>query len=468
MIKTRFAPSPTGHLHIGGARTALFNWLYARHNKGKFVLRVEDTDRERSKPEFADAILEGMKWLGLDWDEDPYYQSERNVLYQKQIEKMLGKGKAYRCYCSPEELDRKRAEAMAEGRKPKYDGTCRNLKPDLGRKGPFTLRFKGPETGVTVIEDMIKGRVAFDNAEMDDLIIARSDGTPTYNFVVVVDDATMRITHIIRGDDHLNNTPRQVLLYDALGFKPPVFGHLPLILGPDKKRLSKRHGATSVTAYREAGYLPHALINYLARLGWSFGDQEIFTIDELKDCFNTNQIGKSAGIFNAEKLLWLNAHYIKETSKENLGELLAPFLVEQGIDLSDGPEIETVADILKERAKTLVEMAEIAKIYYIDEVDIDEEAACKMLSGEKAQLLREIAEGIKGIDPFTEEGIAHFFKIFMEEKGLKMGKVAQPVRFALTGGAASPGIFEVISLIGRKRTLLRLNKATALALEIEG
>ncbi|WP_456431621.1 glutamate--tRNA ligase, partial [Thermosulfuriphilus sp.] len=328
-VKTRFPPSPTGHLHIGGARTALFNWLFARHHGGSFVLRFEDTDRERSRPEYAQAIREAMEWLGLNWDEGPYYQSQRLELYREHIERLVAEGKAYWCRCSPEELEAKREKALAEGRKPKYDGACRDL--GLGPGPGRVVRFRIPPTGSTVVEDLIRGPVAFDHQELDDFIILRSDGIPTYHFAVVIDDMTMGITHVIRGDDHLNNTPKHILLFEALGASVPRFAHVPMILGPDRTRLSKRHGAMSVLAYREAGYLPQALINYLVRLGWSYGDQEIFSLEELIEKFSLENIGRSAAVFNPDKLLWLNAHYIKEESVESLARLVRPFLARLGI-----------------------------------------------------------------------------------------------------------------------------------------
>jgi glutamyl-tRNA synthetase len=371
---------------------------------------------------------------------------------------MLSEGKAYRCYCSREELDEKRAKAMADGRKPKYDGSCRELKEQPEGK-PFTIRFKAPLSGTTLVDDMIKGKVAFDNQELDDLVIARSDGSPTYNFVVVVDDATMGITHIMRGDDHLNNTPRQIQIFEALGFEPPRFGHMPLILGQDKKRLSKRHGATAVTAYGEMGYLPHALVNYLARLGWSHGDQEIFSTEDLIKYFDPKDVGKSAGVFNSEKLLWLNAHYIKETTDEELAGMITPLVEADRCVLTDGPPLKEVIHQLKERAKTLTELAEMAKTYYEEDVTFDEKAADKFLTNESAEILKNIAEGIEELEEINEETLDPLFKKIMEEKDLKMGKIAQPARVALTGGTVSPGIFEVITLLGKKKSVRRIIKA---------
>lgn len=457
-VKTRFAPSPTGHLHIGGARTALFNWLFARHHGGEFVLRIEDTDLERSTQESVDAIFEGLNWLGLNWDEEPQYQSKRTDIYLEHIDKLLKEGKAYRCYCSKTELDEKRAKAMAEGKKPKYDGKCRERSDQPAGK-PFTIRFKSSTTGFTAFDDMIKGRVSFDNGELDDLIIARTDGSPTYNFVVVIDDATMGITHIIRGDDHLNNTPRQILLYEALAYTAPIFGHVPLILGEDKKRLSKRHGATSVTAYKDMGYLPHAMINYLARLGWSHGDQELFSIDELVKYFDSGQIGKSAGIFNPEKLLWLNAHYIKESSNDALAKLIEPLIKDSGTDITGGPQITSLIAILKDRVKTIVELAEMAKSYYLEDIEIDEAASAKCLTPEANEILKALVSDIETLESFEEDEIEKLFKEFMTEKGLKMKHIGPAVRVALTGGTASPGIFEVIAILGKNKTVSRMKRA---------
>ncbi|MBE9537343.1 MAG: glutamate--tRNA ligase [Proteobacteria bacterium] len=456
-VKTRFAPSPTGFLHIGGARTALFNWLYARHFGGTFVLRIEDTDAQRSTQESVDVILEGMKWLGLDWDEGPFYQSERRELYLAEIEKLLAHGKAYRCYCSREELDEKRTKAMDEGKKPKYDGTCRDRTSQAEDKS-FTIRFRAPETGKTVVDDMIKGKVVFDNGELDDLIIARSDGSPTYNFVVVVDDATMGITHILRGDDHLNNTPRQIQLYDALGYTAPVFGHMPLILGQDKKRLSKRHGATSVMAYKDMGYLPEAMINFLARLGWSHGDQEIFSKEELIRLFDADNIGKSAGVFNEEKLLWLNAHYIKSRSNSAVAELFLPALKAEGY-ATQTPPPDAAGEAIKERAKTTLELEAMAKIFYSNEITIDEDAATKFITEDKIEMLSDFAEGLKSITPFTEESISAYMKSFVEERGIKMKNVGPPIRIALTGTMASPDLIKVIKLLGQVESATRIRNA---------
>lgn len=454
-VRTRFAPSPTGYLHIGGARTALFNWLFARHHRGKFILRIEDTDVARSTEESTRAILEGMEWLGLTWDEGPFLQSERFDLYRGHAIKLLIGGKAYRCYCTPEELEVRRKKALQMGIPPRYDGRCRERKdrPNL----PFAIRFKTPGVGTTIVKDHIKGPVAFENSEIDDLIILRSDGTPTYNLCVVVDDANMGITHVIRGDDHLNNTPKQILLYEALGYPIPEFAHLPMILGSDKTRLSKRHGATSVMAYKEMGYLPEAMVNYLARLGWSYGDQEIFSVDELIERFSLDGVGKSSGVFNPEKLLWLNAHYIKEGKPEAIADLLTPFLEAKGYIVDE--RLPRIVRTLQERAKTLVEMVDMAGFYFQERVSYDEDTARRFLTPDMAGIFHELVERLEGLDPFTGDGLQGIFQGIMQERGLKLVKIAQPVRVALTGGAVSPGIFEMIEAMGKERTITRLRVA---------
>jgi len=459
-VRLRFAPSPTGYLHVGGARTALFNWLLARKEKGTFILRIEDTDVARSTQESVDAILEGMSWLGLDWNEGPFYQSERFPVYKEFVEKLVVAGKAYRCYCTSEELEAKREQAMKEGRKPKYDGTCRNLTEEIAGK-PYVIRFKAPHEGVTAFDDLIKGRISFNNDELDDLIIQRSDGTPTYNFVVVIDDATMGITAVIRGDDHINNTPRQILLYEALGYPVPRFAHVPMILGADKTRLSKRHGATSVMAYRDMGFLPEAMVNYLVRLGWSFGDQEIFSREELIEKFSIESVGKSAGVFNPEKLLWLNHHYIKESPPERLTDLLIPFLKERDVDPGTGPSLPLVVKTLQERSRTLVEMADGALFYYRSDFAYDEQAAAKHLVPDALPLLEALVVKLEGIADFTQGGIEAAFKEFIAEKGIKLGQVGPAVRVALCGGTASPGIYEVIEALGKDEALGRLRRAAA-------
>ncbi len=455
-VRTRFAPSPTGYLHIGGARTALFNWLYARRHGGKFALRIEDTDVARSTKESIDAILDGMKWLGLFWDEGPFYQSQMFDVYREHAKKLLDRGLVYRCYCTPEELAERREAALKAGRPPMYDGRCRGIKEALDK--PFALRFRVPG-GTTSFKDEIKGEISFDNSTIEDLIILRSDNTPTYNFCVVVDDATMAITHVIRGDDHINNTPKQILLYRALGYELPVFAHLPMILGSDKTRLSKRHGATSVMAYRDMGILPHALVNYLARLGWSFGDQEIFSINELVEKFSLESVGKSSGVFNPEKLIWLNQHYIKESKPEELAPLLLPFLKEMGLPATVGPRLNMIVKTLQERSKTLKEMAEGAAFYFRDRVEYDPKAAEKFLTPESSELFSLLADRLSALPVFDAVSMEGAFNSILAEKDMKLGKLAQPVRVALTGGTISPGIFETMEALGKEKTIERLRTA---------
>ena len=457
-LRVRFAPSPTGYLHIGGARTALFNYLLARRQNGTFVLRIEDTDVERSTQESVDAILEAMEWLGFGYDEGPYYQSQRFDLYRQKVAQLLDEGKAYRCYCTQAELDAKREQAMREGGKPRYDGTCRSRDAQPADQ-PHVVRFKSPKEGETRFVDRIKGEIVFDNAELDDLIIQRSDGTPTYNFVVVVDDAEMAINLIIRGDDHINNTPRQIPIYRALGYPVPEFAHVPMILGADKKRLSKRHGATSVMAYRTMGYLPEAMVNYLVRLGWSHGDEEIFSLEELVEKFSLESVGRSAGVFNPDKLLWLNEHYIKTGDPQRLGDLLAEFLAEKGLDITSGPDLRDVVVSLQDRAKTLVEMAEGARFYYQAPTEYDPKAREKFLTPDKGEILQSLIEMLENLDDFSVAGVEAGFKELLEKTGLKLGKVGPTVRVALTGGTVSPGIFDVVAVLGKERTVSRLRKA---------
>lgn len=460
-LRVRFAPSPTGYLHIGGARTALFNFLVARKEQGTFILRIEDTDLVRSTQESVDAILEAMDWLGLKYDEGPYYQSQRGEIYRDKIEDLMSRGLAYRCYCTPDELEEKRQKAMAEGRKPKYDGTCRNLNVSAADR-PFVVRFKAPEQGETTFLDRIKGAITFRNEELDDLIIQRTDGSPTYNFVVVVDDAVMRISLIIRGDDHINNTPRQIQLYQALGYEVPQFAHVPMILGDDKTRLSKRHGATSVMAYKELGYLPEAMVNYLVRLGWSHGDQEIFSMEELIEKFSLDNVGKSAGVFNPGKLLWLNEHYIKNGDPVRLAKYLGEFLEKQGLDPTSGPSLQAVVRTLQDRAKTLVEMADGAAFYYKKEIEFDGKAVAKFLTEDKIVLIKGLIAGLDALDNWDVESISQVFHALMDEHALKLPAIAQPVRVALTGGTSSPSIFDVVAVLGRETTLRRLKEVLPL------
>ncbi len=459
-VRTRFPPSPTGFLHIGGARTALFNWLFTRHHRGKFILRIEDTDVTRSTEKAVKAIIDSMQWLGLNWDEGPFFQSERLSIYGEHVDKLLSQGKAYRCYCTPEELEEHRKRALQERKKPKYDGKCRELSPPYP-DGPYAVRFKGPQEGRTVVEDLIKGRIVFENEELDDLIIQRSDGMPTYNFAVVVDDGTMGITHVIRGDDHVNNTPRQILLFRALGYPLPHFAHVPMILGSDRTRLSKRHGAESVMAYKEMGYLPEGLLNYLVRLGWSFGDQEIFSIGELIEKFSLENVGKSAGIFNPEKLRAINGDHIKAREASKLIPLVLPFIKAMGYDIDEGEKLNKITGSLKGRSKTLVEMADQAEFFFKEEIEYDEEAAKKFLRPEVIDIFEELIEGFKGMEIMSEAGVESLFREVVERREIKLVKVAQPVRVALTGCTFSPGLFEVIDILGKAQTIKRLEEASA-------
>jgi glutamyl-tRNA synthetase len=461
-IRVRFAPSPTGHLHLGGARTALFNYLFARHNKGTFILRIEDTDRTRSTEEYIEAIIEGMKWLDLDWDEGPYRQTDRFNIYKDYADKLSREGKAYYCYCSPEELEKRRQEALAQGRTPKYDGRCKLLKEPIPDRVP-AIRFMMPQEGETVVNDLIRGMVVFENAQLDDLIIMRSDGTPTYNFTVVVDDVDMGITHVIRGDDHLNNTPKQLHIYKAFGYGIPAFAHLPMILGHDKARLSKRHGATSITSYKDMGYLSDAFVNYLARLGWAHGDQEIFTRDELAEYFSLEDVGKSAAVFNPEKLLWLNSQYIMKTPTEKLIEMVMPFLVREKViaesQVLDNEWLSKAIETLKERAKTLVELAHSLRFYISEDIEYEEKAKTKFLNEKYLPYLIDIKTELEGLDNFVIQEIEKVFVSLVEKHKTKLGNIAQPVRVAITGKTESPGIFEVLEIVGKGKTLKRLEKA---------
>ena len=456
-VVTRFPPSPTGSLHVGGARTALFNWLYARHCSGRFVLRIEDTDTKRSTQASADAIFESLEWMGIDWDEGPYFQSQRSEMYTEFIEKLLSSGHAYYCSCSPERLEQMRRKAMATGDKPKYDGTCREKK--LSPTDGAVIRFKTPFSGTTILADVVKGNIAFEHDELDDFILVRSDRTPTYNFAVVVDDITMGINTIIRGDDHVMNTPKQILLYHALHSELPVYAHVPMVLGSDRSRLSKRHGAMSVTAYRDMGYLPDALINYLARLGWSHGDQEFFTRQELIEKFTLHNIGRSAGVFDQDKLLALNADHIMALRPKDVVDPLTPFIEENGFNIEPGDFIENVIRTLQPRSKTLKDMAADALFYFQDDITYDAKAAAKFLRVEALAPLKKLATALESIERFSEQNLESAFRSVMEQTGLKLGKIAQPVRVALTGRTASPGIFEITEIIGKKKVLERLRKA---------
>ncbi|MDM8554541.1 glutamate--tRNA ligase [Desulfococcaceae bacterium HSG7] len=456
-IITRFPPSPTGYLHVGGARTALFNWLYARHTQGKFVLRIEDTDVARSTQASTDAILEALEWLGIDWDEGPYFQSQRSDIYSEYIEKLLSAGLAYYCTCSRDTLDAMRQKAMETGGKPKYDGTCRNK--GLSKTDDAVVRFKAPLTGSTIIKDVVKGNIVIPNAEMDDFIIQRSDGVSTYNLAVVVDDITMAINTVIRGDDHVNNTPKQILLYQALNAPLPTFGHVPMVLGKDRARLSKRHGAMSVTAYRDMGYLPDAFLNYLVRLGWSYGDQEFFTKDELIDKFTLENIGRSPGIFDTDKLLALNAEHIRKSPPAVVARHLIPFLKQRDCEADANEFTQAVIQTLSVRSKTLAEMADGALFYYASKITYDAKAAKKFLKPAIAEPLNQLIKALEALDVFDEPSLENAFKTVMETAGMKLGKIAQPVRVALTGKTVSPGIFEMIVVLGQDTVIARLKDA---------
>jgi glutamyl-tRNA synthetase len=460
-VRTRFPPSPTGALHIGAVRTALFNYLFARHHGGAIVLRIEDTDRERSTPESTAIILEGLGWLDLQWDEGPYFQSRRTELYRAQIDRLLDAGRAYRCWCTPEELEARRAAAIQSGGRAGYDRTCRERSSPPSGRSSCVVRFKAPIDGETILDDLVKGRIVFQNTELDDLVILRSDGSPTYNFCVVVDDADMRITHVIRGDDHVANTPRQVLLYQALGATLPRFAHLPMILGPDKTKLSKRHGATSVLEYRDLGYLPEALVNYLARLGWSHGDQELFTKRELIEKFSLENVGTSPAIFNPEKLSWVNSHYLKATPPDTLARQVTPFLERAGLTVpGDAAWLARAVATLRERAKTLAELAEAARFYVADTIEPTPKAAA-LLQPDTAPVLDDLIARLSQIDPWNAATIVSAFLAAVAALGLALGKIAQPVRAAVTGSTASPGIYEVLDVLGRERTIARLRAARA-------
>ncbi|OPX99139.1 MAG: Glutamate--tRNA ligase [Syntrophorhabdus sp. PtaB.Bin006] len=460
MIKTRFAPSPTGNLHIGGARTALFNYLAAKHAKGIFLLRIEDTDVERSKEGYTRDILEGLAWLGMEWDEGPHFQKERMDLYREHAFKLLAEGKAYKCYCSPETLEEKRKAALKEGRKPNYDRTCRDYTGD-GEGKPFVIRFKTPISGEVSFDDLIRGKITFKCEELDDLVILRSDNTPTYNFTVVIDDALMGVTRIIRGDDHINNTPRQIVIYEALNFGVPEFAHVPLIHGKDRGRLSKRHGATSLLEYRNDGFLPEALMNYLARLGWAYGDQEVFSKDELIEKFDLKNVGKSPSIFDMDKLLWLNGHYMKNLPEEEIARRFEPFVEKLGMKIRNRDQLAPIVANLKERAKTLKEMAEMAAFFFQDDIQYDDKARQKFLTPATKPVLERFLSGFRGLRSLDAEEQRQLIEGLAQETNKKLVDIIQPIRVALSGKTVTPGIFEVISIIGRTDVEKRLERAIA-------
>ena len=474
-VRTRFAPSPTGSLHIGNVRSGLFAYLYARHTGGQFILRIDDTDRERSTTESLEEILADLKWLGMEWDEGPpdptYFQTNRVERHREAALKLLRERKAYPCYCTAEELDAKRKQAEREHRKPVYDRKCRSLDfpddlelPDRAAGRNYTIRFAAPLDGETVVDDLVKGRIVFQNSELDDFIIVRSDGSPVYNFASILDDVDLRVTHIVRGDDHVSNTPRQMQIASALGYAPPKFAHLPQVLGSDGSRLSKRHGATSVSEYRETGYFPEALLNYLARLGWSHGDQEIFSKNELVEFFSFDECGQSAGLFNPEKLLWLNFHYMKERPLPQLAREVRPFIEKRGFPIpGDDAWLQKMIATLRERAKTLAELAGFASFYLKDQIEIDPKAAAKFLKPEILEPMRALADELNAHEgELTEPAAQEIFERVLARFNLKLGQLAQPVRVAITGGTVSPGIYEVIGVLGKARTVDRLSAAVRL------
>ncbi len=457
--RTRFAPSPTGYLHIGGARTALYCWLHAKKQAGTFILRIEDTDLERSSTESVQAILDSLKWLELSVDEGPFYQTQRLERYKEVAEQLLAKKQAYRCYCSKERLEELREIQTAKKLKPRYDGHCRGKPQPKVNNQPFVIRFCTPTEGIIEVDDAIHGPVKFKNNELDDLVLIRTDGMPTYNFSVVVDDIDMAITHVIRGDDHLNNTPRQINIYNALGAKTPIFAHVPMILGEDGKRLSKRHGAVSVLQYRDEGFLPEALLNYLVRLGWSHGDQEIFSREEMIEFFDLADINKAGSIFNPEKLLWLNQHYMKTLPSKLVGKHLAWQMKLLNINVKNGPDLASVVEVQAERCKTLKEMAERSRYFYEDFSEYDEKEAQRLLKPESLQALEQIRDDLVSLDDWQAPIIHQLIAENAEELKLKLGKIAQPTRFAVTGSSISPPIDVTIYLIGKKRVLARLERA---------
>lgn len=456
-VKTRFAPSPTGYLHVGGARTALFSWLHARKHGGKFVLRIEDTDLQRSTAESINAILEGMTWLGLEYDEGPLYQTDRFDRYNEIIQQLLDEGLAYRCDCSQQRLDKLREGQMQRKEKPRYDGHCRGREIDSG--SPHVVRFRTPDTGNIIVNDLVRGKVVFHNNELDDLVIRRTDGSPTYNLTVVVDDLDMGITTVIRGDDHLNNTPRQINILQALGKEPPEYAHVPMILGDDGARLSKRHGAVSVMEYRKQGILPEALLNYLVRLGWSHGDREIFPVDDMIELFDITDVNRAASSFNTDKLLWLNQHYIKNDDPARIARLLSPHMGDLGVDPSVDPPLVDVVIAQQERAQSLVELARISAFFYEDFEDYDESSAKKHLRPVAREPLQQMRAALEALGDWRPEGLHQAVVDVAGALDLKMGKVAQPLRVAVAGRAASPGIDVTLHLTGREACLRRIDRA---------
>ena len=455
-VRTRFAPSPTGYLHIGGARTSLFSWLYAKKMGGEFILRIEDTDRERSTQEAVDAILDGMEWLGMEHDEGPFYQTQRFDRYKEVIQQLLNEGNAYYCNCSRERLDQIREQQMANKEKPKYDGCCREK--GLSAADDTVIRFKNPLDGEVTITDHVRGTVVIKNKELDDLIIERSDGTPTYNLTVVVDDMDMKITHVIRGDDHLNNTPRQINILNALGAKIPEYAHLPMINGPDGKKLSKRHGAVSVMQYHEEGYLAEAVLNYLVRLGWSHGDQEIFTLEEMIEKFDLDSINKSSSNFSIEKLQWMNQQYLMSMDPVKVAEQLAFYMMEHGIKIESGPALVEIVLLLRERSRTLVEIVENSRFFYEPVEDYDAQSMKKHIKDGTKAILVSVREKLAVLDEWYADNIHHVIQEVVNEQEVGFPKVAQPLRIAVTGSTTSPSIDTTLDLLGKAKTLDRIDR----------
>ncbi|WP_018651382.1 glutamate--tRNA ligase [Actinobacillus capsulatus] len=457
-VRTRFAPSPTGYLHVGGARTALYSWLYAKHFNGEFVLRIEDTDLERSTPEATAAILEGMEWLNLAWEHGPYYQTKRFDRYNQVIDQMIEQGLAYRCYCSKERLENLRNEQEANKEKPRYDRHCLG-NHEHSADEPHVVRFKNPQEGSVVFDDAVRGRIKISNSELDDLIIRRTDGSPTYNFCVVVDDWDMGITHIVRGEDHINNTPRQINILKALGAPIPTYAHVSMINGDDGQKLSKRHGAVSVMQYRDDGYLPEALVNYLVRLGWGHGDQEIFSREEMIELFDIHSVSKSASAFNTDKLQWLNQHYMRSLPADHVAKYLAWHMNDQAIDTSNGPMLEEIIPVLSERAKTLKELAASSRYFYQEFDGYDEKAAAKNFKAEAVAPLAKLLEKLTALTNWSVEAIHDAMNATATDLEIGMGKVGMPFRLAVTGSSQSPSMDITAKLVGRERTLARIQKA---------
>jgi len=460
-VRVRFAPSPTGHLHVGGARTALFNWLYARHHRGSFILRIEDTDRSRSTEANIAAIVEALEWLGLDWDEGPpapgYRQTERLAIYREHAARLLEAGRAYYCDCSPDLLDRERKAAQARKETFRYSGRCRERGLAAG-----ALRLRMPDSGATIVNDLIHGPVTFEHSQLDDWILVRTDGTPTYNFCVVVDDVTMRVTHVIRGNDHLPNTPKQILCYEALGYPVPELAHVSMILGADRSRLSKRHGATSVQAFRDTGIVPDAMVNYLARLGWAHGDQEIFARAELIELFDIKDVAASGAVFDPAKLEWLSHEHLKSMEGSRLAALALPFVRKAGLEPpADAGRLVPILDTLRERAKTLVELVAVGRFYFEAPAAYEPTAARRFLGPEGARRLGLLVERLAALPEFTTRPLEAAYRALAGELGLKLVDLAQLSRLAVTGGTASPPIFEVLALLGREEALARLRRARA-------